>query len=66
MNITINGENRQIENELTVIDLLNIFNLKPDYTAVEINGIILKKEQYSDEHVKENDTLELIRFMEGG
>ncbi|MFC1478082.1 sulfur carrier protein ThiS [Candidatus Margulisiibacteriota bacterium] len=66
MNITINGQIKQIEKEITVIDLLKEVNLNPDFTAVEKNGLILSKEQYIKEPVQENDKLELIRFMEGG
>ena len=66
MKIILNGEVTQIDDNSTVLKVLQKYNLDPELTVVEINLTILKKEQFNTFFVKENDKIELIRFMGGG
>ena len=66
MKVIINGEEKNIENDLTVQDLLLKLKLKPEMIAVEKNEEILERENYTTEKINEGDVLELIRFMGGG
>lgn len=66
IDITLNGESRQIARGLTVRRLLESLDLQPPLVVVERNGEILDREQYGDVPVEEGDVLELVHFVGGG
>ena len=66
MKVVINGKEKKINEGFSVINLLNEFNLKPKVTVVEINKKIIDRSNFSQIKIKENDRIELIRFMGGG
>ena len=67
MNITVNGENRDIPKELTVAELLEECDVKmPDMVSVELNGDILRRGTYAEQTVGEGDKVEFLYFMGGG
>lgn len=67
MKLFINGKEEQASADLTVIQLLKEKNVEmPDMVTVELNGKILKKEQFETTKVKENDKVEFLYFMGGG
>lgn len=67
MKITINGEQAQVKNDITVSELLVEKEVKmPDMVSVELNAEILDREDFDTTTVKENDTVEFLYFMGGG
>ncbi len=47
MNITINGQPKQIEGPLTVAALLDALQLDGNRVAIELNRNVLRKEQFA-------------------
>lgn len=67
MKIKINGEEKELEKEVTISELLVIHNVQmPEMVSVELNGEILDRDDFDGTHVKENDTIEFLYFMGGG
>ncbi len=66
MNITLNGEQREFPDGLTVRGLLEHLNIRHQRVAVELNEAIVKKEHYEETPVKDGDALEVVSFMGGG
>ncbi len=66
MNITINGETKQIPDGSTVAALLKELGLDPQATVVERNADILERAKYPDTALANGDALELVRFVGGG
>ena len=67
MKLFINGQEEQASVDLTVVELLKEKNVEmPDMVTVELNGEILKKEQFKTTKGKENDKVEFLYFMCGG
>ena len=67
MKITINGEEAQVKDNITVSELLVERKVKmPDMVSVELNGNILSKAAFETITLKENDTVEFLYFMGGG
>lgn len=67
MNIKVNGEVKQIGENVTVAELLKIENIKmPDMVSVQLNGEFLDREKFSDTNLKENDEIDFLYFMGGG
>jgi thiamine biosynthesis protein ThiS len=66
MMLTVNGEERQVDNGATVAALLNTLDLSQQATVVERNGKILKRPEYGKTVLCDGDTLELVRLVGGG
>lgn len=64
--ITINGEKKEIESGATVLEVLKGLGLKPEVVAVELNGKLLRREDYEAVSVSEGDELEYLYYMAGG
>lgn len=67
MIIMLNGEKINIINKnMTILDLLNLYDLDLKITIVEKNEEIVDKIKYDEIEITENDKIEFIRFMGGG
>jgi thiamine biosynthesis protein ThiS len=66
MNITLNGEKRDVPDGLTVRGLLEHLKIQTEKVAVERNLEIVKKATYDTTVLNEGDSLEVVSFMAGG
>lgn len=66
MRLTINGEEHQVDGAGTLGELLQLLNVSAKNLALEINGEMLKPEQYESTQIKDGDAIELVRFVGGG
>lgn len=66
MQIVVNGDNRDVPENLPLIELLLSLDLKPQMTIVERNGRILDPMTYAEVYLCKDDVLELVRFVGGG
>jgi thiazole synthase len=66
LNVTINGEARQISAGLNVRDLLASIGQDPAKVAVERNLEIVPRSQYASVMVGEGDRIEIVQFIGGG
>jgi sulfur carrier protein len=64
--ISINGEARQIPSPQTVASLLDWLNLGSDRVAVEVNKIIVRKRDWAGTAVSEGSQIEIVEFVGGG
>lgn len=67
MNIVVNGEQVNCDDSLTVSKLLIEQKVKmPEMVSVEINGKILKRTEFEQTLLKDDDKVEFLYFMGGG
>ena len=67
MKIIVNGEHANCSDSLTVGELLIQQKVKmPDIVSVELNGQILRRTEFDEATLKDNDKLEFLYFMGGG
>ncbi len=66
MRITLNGESKEVAQDLSVAGLLQQLELQPDRVAVEINLNILDRSKFPTWMLKEGDRIEIISFIGGG
>ena len=66
MNVLINGQQKNIDNNLTVEQLVIDLGYKEKRFALEINGEVIPKSEYSNKIIFENDRLEIISAVGGG
>ena len=67
MNIVVNGEQIDCGDSLTVSELLVEQKVKmPDMVSVELNGQILRRTEFEQTALKNDDKVEFLYFMGGG
>ncbi|MBI5587865.1 MAG: sulfur carrier protein ThiS [Deltaproteobacteria bacterium] len=66
MRVRINGEEKDIEDKMTLGELLSVLNIKLQGVAVEVNREIVPKRNLSATPLKEGDSVEIVRMVGGG
>ena len=66
MRLTINGEEKDFPEALTLSGLIAHIGLAPERVAVELNRAIVARELWATIALKDNDRLEIVHFVGGG
>jgi thiamine biosynthesis protein ThiS len=66
MHLIVNGKPREAPDEATILTFLQANEIDPRIVAVERNGEIVKRDQWSTVGLGEGDTLEIVRMVGGG
>jgi len=66
MQITINGELKQIAVNTTVDALINQLGIDKRKIAVELNLSVLPRSQFATRILAEGDNIEMVNFVGGG
>lgn len=70
--ITVNGEERKVPEGYALTDLLRDLEIDPDSergtagVAVALNESVLRRQDWEDVRLAEEDTVEVIRAQQGG
>ena len=64
--VYINGEKEKVREGATVSEVLMERKVKPEMVAVEINGKLIDREDYSGLNLEEGDKVEYLFYMAGG
>lgn len=62
--IILNGQ--ESENYGTLSELLDKNGYRREIIVVEINGVIIRKDDYDMIDIKDGDIIEIVHFMGGG
>jgi thiamine biosynthesis protein ThiS len=67
MKIIINGKEASVEkNEISILDFLRSKNIHPDTVAVELNSVIVKRNDFEKILITASDKVEIVQFVGGG
>lgn len=66
MQLTINGEKRQVEPSTTVKQLLATLGLQDTLVAVERNEEVVPRADHASTELCEGDRVEVVHFVGGG
>ena len=69
MNIKLNGESKTVshsDKEFLLEDLITHLGYKPQLVVVELNGLIIKPQEWIKTKVKDGDCLEVVTIVGGG
>ena len=66
MRIVLNGEPYEMEQPLTVAELIARLRLSGKRVAVERNGKVLPRAEYATTRLDEGDRIEIVHFVGGG
>ncbi len=64
--VTINGKAVQLEDSVSLEQLLDERNVNTKFVAVAYNGNVLQKEDYNGIVLNEGDVLEIVQPVGGG
>lgn len=64
--VKINGKEKTIRSLKCMKELLDDLGLDPLRVAVELNGQVLKREQFESTELSDGDVIEIVRFVGGG
>ena len=67
MKIVVNGKESSFNESLTINRLLAVQNVKmPDMVSVELNGQIIRRTEFENTILRDDDKVEFLYFMGGG
>ena len=66
MDISLNGEARNLPAPLTVAALLEVEQLAGRRVAVEVNGTIVPRSRHGEHLVSDGDRIEIVHALGGG
>ncbi|WP_298068554.1 sulfur carrier protein ThiS [uncultured Mailhella sp.] len=66
MRIIINGENEEIQEGITLLELISGRGLDPRTVVAELNRNIIAGEDFAAVRLNPDDSLELLHFVGGG
>ncbi|MBI2094326.1 MAG: sulfur carrier protein ThiS [Candidatus Omnitrophica bacterium] len=66
MQLTVNGEVREVPEGTNVLQLLEQLQVAPERVVVEVNLDILKRAQHASLILKAQDRVEIVQFVGGG
>jgi thiamine biosynthesis protein ThiS len=66
MQITINGEKRELSENLTISEMLENLELPAERIAVELNCEVVRKKDWERIELNDADKIEIIHFVGGG
>ena len=66
MRIRLNGDPYDLEQPLSVQELLERLNLDPRRVAVEHNLVIVRRAAFAATLIGDGDTVEIVNFVGGG
>ncbi len=66
MQITLNGEIKQLNREINLAELLEYFSLPAERIAIELNKQVVRKKDWTTIKINNADRIEVIHFVGGG
>ena len=66
MQVTINGEKKELAEGLTLAALVEQLGMKSDRVAVERNEDIVSRDRWLQTVLQDGDRLEVVHFVGGG
>jgi sulfur carrier protein len=66
MTIVLNGDRRDVPDGVTVARLLDVVGIDPRIVAVEVDGAIVRRADWSGTVLTEGAEVEIVSFVGGG
>lgn len=66
MKVTVNGQEIELKDQMSLSELLAELELQSERVAVEVNKQVISRKLWSDTVIKEGDKIEIVHFVGGG
>jgi|TARA_B100001059_G_C17539481_1_gene429659 sulfur carrier protein len=64
--IYINGKKKLVNFDCSLLDILEEFNIKSSFIAIEVNKEVVPKSKYSTKKILKGDNIEILQMIGGG
>jgi thiamine biosynthesis protein ThiS len=64
--IQVNGELREVDEALSLSNLIDQLELSPQRVAIELNKEVVRRSNWNSIVLRENDRVEIVHFVGGG
>ncbi len=62
----VNGKEMNLKEGITIDELLSEIKFNKERVVVEVDGIIVSRDDFDSFKLKENNTIEVVSFVGGG
>ena len=66
MNVVVNGEETEVADGASVVEVVSALGLKAERVAVEVNHKIIRRADWISTALSEGDRVEVVHFVGGG
>lgn len=66
MKVHINGETKEIQTEISLSELLERLALPNERIAIELNKSVVRRRDWGNIQIKDDDKIEIVHFVGGG
>lgn len=66
MKVTVNGEDKQFSDEMSLSELVSIYKLENKLVVAEVNGEVIDRSEWNEMLIKDGMSIELVHFVGGG
>lgn len=66
MRVQVNGESRDVPADISLTDLLDHLAMPSRLLAIELNKEVVRRKDWPDTRVNDEDVVEIIHFVGGG
>jgi len=66
MFVYLNGKREEIEENMSLSNLLTSKKIRPEVVTVELNGQIIDREEFENTRLNEGGKVEFVYYMGGG
>jgi sulfur carrier protein len=66
MKIILNGKDYHLSGAVSITELLKDLDQEPGRVVVELNSVIIQREQYQTASLNNGDKVEIVRLVGGG
>ena len=66
MKLRINGEDREVVDNISLNELVTQLDLTPERIAIELNHNVVRRVHWPSTVLRENDLVEIVHFVGGG
>jgi sulfur carrier protein len=64
--IQVNGEPREVKENMSLPELVAALSLKAEQVAIELNQSVVRRAQWESTRLREGDKVEIVHFVGGG
>jgi thiamine biosynthesis protein ThiS len=66
LRVYVNGEPRELNQPLTLAELVTELDLPPARIAIELNRAVVRRNDWSATTLNDDDRIEIVHFVGGG
>jgi thiamine biosynthesis protein ThiS len=66
LRIQVNGESREVKEDISLPELIESLSLKAEQVAIELNQVVIRRAGWKSTVLHADDKVEIVHFVGGG